>query len=109
MSVNVCNAMLARNDVRNLGGAAMMALAAAAREREIHQELDRTAGPASPDDAARLTEALDRYQRAAHMALAIYDCAMTEVRQRMLADLRAVGLDDWADAYDRDDYSGLAI
>jgi hypothetical protein len=34
---------------------------------------------------------------------------MADVQPRIVAELRAAGLDDWADAYEADDYRRLAI
>jgi len=98
---------LHRGEARDFPHACTLAVAAAQTERQVSRDLDRRLGALPPDD--RIHDGLDDYERRAVTARGIYAAVMADVGPRIVAELRAAGLDDWADAYARDDYRGLAI
>jgi hypothetical protein len=100
---------LDRGEARDLVTACALAIAAVQRERRVSRDLDRQVGTLTPDEQREVDEAFDRYEAAAVTARGIYAAVMADVQPRIVAELRAAGLDDWADAYEADDYRRLAI
>jgi hypothetical protein len=94
-------------EARDFLHATDLARASAQVERQVSRDLDRRHGALPP--AERIDDGLDRYEAAAITARGIYTSVMADVGPRIVAELRAAGLDDWADAYEADDYSRLAI
>jgi hypothetical protein len=54
---------------------------------------------------ATMREAISSANRACN----IYDAVMRDAQSRVVADLRAAGLDDWADCLESGDYSSMAV
>ena len=98
---------LERGEARTFDHACTLAIAAAQAERRTAAELDHRYGALPADE--RIDLHLERYEAAAVTARGIHATVMQDMRARVIAELRAAGLTDWADAYERDDYCRLAI
>ena len=98
---------LYRGEARNFEHACTLAVAAAQAERRTAADLDHAFGALPAEE--RIDVHLERYEAAALTARGIYAGEMAELRPRLVAKLRAAGLNDWADAFEREDYRNLAI